>query len=220
MYIFCADWGSPSSVWPYTYSFLCLSQFPAQRPHWTLYRSSYLHPTFSTHLSCQNQNQPIAARNKRRWRRRTRMRYLLWRFLWLTSRYKKQLVSPPSHLQGKSTRYHLVRLPWRWFWPTKFCCIQSRRFVHFPSGPFCISFWFISRVMVQPPEGGSYWHAKIIELRSNGQSDNLMVTDVFGYISWYLFIDNQQVFAFVHWFYTISDINDLCAQRPAQKKNW
>ena len=94
--------------------------------------------------------------------------------------------------------------------------------------------------MVQLPEGGSYWHPKIIKLCSNGQSDNLIVTDVFSYISWYIFIDNQQVFAFVHcfsyiswylfidnkevfafvhWFYTINDISDLCAQRPAQKKN-
>ena len=103
MYIFCAKWRSPSSVWPYTYSFLCLSQFPAQRLHWTLYCSSYWHPTFPTHLSCQNQNQPITARNKWRWRRRTRMRYLFWRFLWLTSRYKKQLMSPPSHDQLDTT---------------------------------------------------------------------------------------------------------------------
>ena len=119
-------------------------------------------------------------------------------FLEVFMTYKQIQEATHESTISWSTRYHLVRLPWRWFWPTKFCCIQSWRFVHVPSGPFCILFWFISRVMVQPQVGGSYWHAKIIELCSNGQSDNLMVTDVFSYISWYLFIDDQQVFAFVH----------------------
>ena len=136
----------------------------------------------------------------------------------MTYKQIQEATCKSTNLQGKSTRYHLGRLPWRQFFPTKFCCIQSQRFVHFLSGPFCILFWFISKTMVQPPEGGSYWLAKIIELCSTGQSDNLMVTDVFHYISWYLFINNQQVFAFVHWFYTINDIPDLCAQRPAQKR--
>ena len=73
-------------------------------------------------------------------------------------------------------------------------------------------------------EGRPYWHAKIIELRSNGQLDKLMVMAtsffLFSLFSCLFNGDIHKVFAFVHWYYSIGDIIDLCAQRPAQRKKW
>ena len=120
------------------------------------------------------------------------------------------------------TRCCSVRLPWRWFWPRRFYCIQSWRFVHSLFCPFSYP------VLIHIQGHGSGTRGRfVLACQNNGATVQWSIQwhDGNRFFQLYLLISilftyNQQVFAFVCWYYSIDDISNLCAKKPAQKRNW